>query len=257
MTTGSAHKASIERGLYLEKSPSSQTIKVVSEADPNPEKPIDTINGYGSHIKVNIVNPGKMFVVFSNTSDDTRSLGITKDGEHISRFYFKTNYKSVISDKTYDRKKPTYEISSGENNKNKLIAAIVDIKEAGFYNIASTGSGLNIHYLAVEGVEDGDTNTGEVLGDGDGVSAVDFIYDGVSITQEKINDVAAFNFVVGNVFYQKSGTSIYFTNTSGIITLFFDRKSALSFIVKYNGIKPTASYLSKVTIEETTDTVIT
>lgn len=256
MTTGSAHKASIERGLYLEKSPSPQTIKVVSEADPNPEKPIDTINGYGSHIKVNIVNPGKMFVVFSNTSDDARSLGITKDSEHISGFYFKTNYKSVISDKTYDRKKPTYEISSGGNNKNKLIAAIVDIKEAGFYNIASTGSGLNIHYLAVEGVENGDTSTGEVLGNGDGVSAVDFIYDGVSITQEKINDVAAFNFVVGNVFYQKSGTSIYFTNTSGILTLFFDRKSALSFIVKYNGIKPTASYLSKVTIEETTDTVI-
>ena len=176
-----------------------------------------------------------------------------------SRFYFKNNYSSllnVVSQIEYDRSSPTYQISSGIGA-NRLIAAIVDIKEAGFYNIASTKSGLIIHYLAVEGVEDGDTNTGEVLGDGDGVSAVDFIYDGVSITQEKINDVAAFNFVVGNVFYQKSGTSIYFTNTSGIITLFFDRKSALSFIVKYNGIKPTASYLSKVTIEETTDTVIT
>ena len=263
-------KSQILNGIYFNNSPDATDLSVYSEngTELSPNVNSGTNKMKNSHIKVNIVKDNtKMFVVFSNPNDkEERYLGITKVGTKDdiiglsnSRFYFKNNYSSllnVVSQIEYDRSSPTYQISSGIGA-NRLIAAIVDIKEAGFYNIASTKSGLIIHYLAVEGVEDGDTNTGEVLGDGDGVSAVDFIYDGVSITQEKINDVAAFNFVVGNVFYQKSGTSIYFTNTSGIITLFFDRKSALSFIVKYNGIKPTASYLSKVTIEETTDTVIT
>lgn len=270
LKTDTEHKSQILNGIYFNNSPDATDLSVYSEngTELSPNVNSGTNKMRNSHIKVNIVKDNtKMFVVFSNPNDkEERYLGITKVGTKDdiiglsnSRFYFKNNYSSllnVVSQIEYDRSSPTYQISSGIGA-NRLIAAIVDIKEAGFYNIASTKSGLIIHYLAVEGVEDGDTNTGEVLGDGDGVSAVDFIYDGVSITQEKINDVAAFNFVVGNVFYQKSGTSIYFTNTSGIITLFFDRKSALSFIVKYNGIKPTASYLSKVTIEETTDTVIT
>ncbi len=244
-------KNNIEYGLYLSKSPASQTITVYNEA--NPTTAIGTTDKIKtSNIKVNIVNPNsKMFIVASQNNSSQRIIGITKVAEAQTGFLFKEKY-TELDDTNYNKTEYDYSVLLGSNMHSAHIAAIVTIKEPGIYNIASTSGGISFNYLAVEGVENGDASTG-LVDSTKGASAIDFIYDGVTIAQSAVGEIAAYNFIYNNEAYEKSGTSIYFelSSSENKIVLYFKRElesNEILFKVQYNSKAPSASYASKVSI---------
>lgn len=109
--------------------------------------------------------------------------------------------------------------------------SLADYEGAGDYEY-TVGSEVN------EMVAYGDASTG-LVDSTKGVSAIDFIYDGVTIAQASVGEIAAYNFIYNNEAYEKSGTSIYFelSSSENKIVLYFKRElesNEILFKVQYN-----------------------
>ncbi len=241
---------------------SEQTVTVYNEDGTTEDS--GKFNIFSRSIKVNVVsNNAKVFVIAasnSNTQYD-RKLGIYKvdDTNGIPSYLQPSNFKITNeADKTSVYKEqinqPYQSIllnGSGKNNGDALtpIAVEFDLSTVkigdktyggpGAYVIGSADQSIGIYYAKITGMEGGNADTGEL---GEGLSAIDFIYDDVTINQEEVSytdgdngtkTLAPGNFIYANKLYTASQVRIYYDSISATLYISFARTST-SFDVTYN-----------------------
>lgn len=283
---GGGQKTSFSKYLYCKNSPESlpNTATVIDEHDQyidasgniSSTAVTSDYNIMNNCVKVNIVTSNaKIFVIAQNRStskgeNNNRYVGIYKLCDTAGTTNQFISNGGSLSEAGYVKAEPyqgieLFSANTGNSNviASGLYACEFKVSEPGVYSIASTNSGINFFYLAVEGVEEGDTSSG-LANSTVGLSAIDFIYDDVLIYQnDDLNETVGnqnvnlqYNFVdsTTNKFYVKSDTAILFT-LSDIqidIVLYFRREKngngTVAFNVKYYGVKPSASKPEMVTI---------
>ena len=194
-------------------------------------------------------SPAEIFILLSSSNNNSRPF--------------------ILS--TFDSDKKTFtqvaRISLGQFQESSTLnvgyACIIKITEPDNYYLYCVDSGsVSIHYLAVKGTPSGQS-AGQVADTG--VSAVDFIYSNVAITQTAIGTegqtgyIAAFNFIdiTDNDFYIPTGARVQITTatTVAFVLLFDNRVTNHALQITWSGVEPTASYDSEYIdiVEQTTD----
>ena len=226
-----------------------------------------------STIKANVVsNTGKIFVILSASAE--RNIGVYKAGSANSTYaepekYItgtQNGYKEVqVKDnKTASELVSTLTIPNNETN--GAYGFLIDLsKEKGYgpgaYVIGSQSNNFNIVYASITGMNDGNADSGEKVEGA--LSAIDFVYDGVSIDQDSNDDnkVNAGNFIYNNSLYKASQVRITF-NIAALTYITYSRtvngsgeNYIVTFTVEYNGTKPTVtgSASNSVTPKNNTD----
>ena len=188
-----------------------------------------------STIKVNITSEtgGNLFIIMRASSlrtigiDKFDSLDYSKPEDFIKGTSSETQVKNLVAD---------IDISIPDGN--NLYGYNVELNGKGSYIIYSEGSAFAIVYASIEGMAGG--NTGE-LKEG-ALSAIDFIYDDVTINQEEVSytdgdngtkTLAPGNFIYANKLYTASQVRIYYNSISATLYISFARTST-SFDVTYN-----------------------
>ena len=156
------------------------------------------------------VDEGKKFYLSENYGKFERKANGSSD--------YSETYEDTPTDENYNIK---YQFplttTSGE-----MVACYIDLTESdgnGMYAVAVSTSGYNIHYMSVVGVDDGQAGSPQ---GGYGVTAIDFIYDGVQILQQPEGDNAAFSFIGPN-------SSAYIGSAAMIVL----RGSAPTIVIEY------------------------
>ena len=202
-------------------------------------------NSISNCIAINITNnKGKIFVVGIGSNNESRTLGLYSANEVEITENSNSELSLSLGNSLGQLDMESYR-NDGATDDRRAYATIFDINVAGTYYLASSSSGFSICYLAVEGVPAGQVSSG-VLTDS-AVSAVDFIYNGVSITQSEITGdttIESFNFVYNGGLYTSTGgrVTISTATTSAAVVLYFDKR-VNDFIlnVSWYGTRPTSS----------------
>lgn len=139
--------------------------------------------------------------------------------------------------------------SSSISNTTTLNAYKFDLSDTNFgpgsYYIKSDSGGIDFYYANIEGTSGGNVDSGEKTDDA--LSAIDFVYDGVSIDQDSNDDnkVNAGNFIYNNSLYKASQVRITF-NIAALTYITYSRtvngsgeNYTVTFTVEYKGTEPT------------------
>lgn len=246
----------------------SQTFNVVSEGDKLLEGN-GYYNIYTNSIKVRISSSStKIFILASNTGSNPRYVGVYKVSNGYGSYEDFKYGTGGLSEKDalekLSKKTPLQALELPAKGPVVGCEFKLDGTGEGTYMLSSTNSSIRIHYLAVEGVDEGDISSGQVGTDNNiGVSAIDFVYPDVSISQTEGTNItingetvdSKYNFVVNKgqsaiEFYQKTSTSVYFELVTTTMALYFKREvtDTATFVVQYYNQAPLASYPDLVTI---------
>ncbi|MGN0812895.1 MAG: hypothetical protein ACI4MQ_05275 [Candidatus Coproplasma sp.] len=195
-------------------------------------------------IKVRVKkNSTKIFVIASSraTSGASRYLGVYKVSDRVTDFNTRVN-DSTYKEENFDKAKPLMQLELPANPKDSpvIVACEFDLSGseagAGTYQLNSTGSGINFHYISVTGTTDGDS--GSTVTDPK-LKNVDFIYEDSSSNVVLIDNAS---FIATNVivkFEIKQITYLYFYRPEGGKDI-----NGYTLDVKYNGTAPEAKISS-------------
>lgn len=264
--SGDVRKTSINSYLNWNNSPStslySTNYTVYKEDGSTSAQDTTAYNVYSNSIKISVASPSPKIFVIASGGSDVRYLGVYKLSDKYGDYtQFKKTGGTINESEIFSKSEEgkyvkassavqALELPAGSG----AVACEFDLSNSGpgTYMLASTKNSIKLYYLSVVGVTEGDTSSG-LVDTTKGVSAIDFIYDGVTIAQAAVGEIAAYNFIYNNEAYEKSGTSIYFelSSSENKIVLYFKRElesNEILFKVQYNSKAPSASYASKVSI---------
>lgn len=256
--------SSINRSLYIEKSPASiSSVTVINEnaTEGNTAYAVASPSTlYGNSIKFFVSNPSKFRVKILIIANAARQVRISQTMAILDAgsFYFKDSYNKV--NETNDPKNGTELVSLTTGTNGVPIYYDLDLSSLGgtkgIYSINSAGNGIDILYLSVDGVDSAEGGEGPKFT----ISGVDFVY------QVSANDSTIVKVTDTTTPFKKTSVLITFS-TNDLLLLFFYRpaggtvtenSTTYSLEVKYKststvpGVTAYGSYSGKLTTDDLT-----